>query len=493
MKRIIALAVALILTIPLAVAGIAEGRAELGKPFLDFTVTTLEGDTFTLSEALKDHEAVYINLFATWCPPCRREFPDLEGIYARYADSVATIAISVEPQDTPDKLRQFREELGLTLPMAPMGDVDLAAYVEELAAYSIPDSIVIDRFGNLVFFQMGMLPDAEHFERIYRMTLGEGYTESRVWTDFPAPEVNVPYPDDGELSDALNAEGSDLRFASVREEGVFPFEVLREDGRAAAYASNTGITGTTARFEAAFTAREEGALAWDTLYLGDAGLCALKVLLDGETVKTVMGGAPDWLEWAVPVTAGEHRLSVECANVQSTGAIRVGVDDVRLLYGDAARTALEALPDYPVSDVSGIGGIEEARSMDVTANGEALGMPIYLVPGETARVGLDADGTVDPHGALVYVEGPEGQSARVLAELYDEAEGLYIARLSVAGDDGAGDHLYGVYYQPVLDGAEDEVYLINDEEYIDEVIDQYKAQYPGYDWGWIYVERRDEA
>lgn len=44
-------------------------------------MTDSEGKTFTLSEALKDHEAVLINFWATWCDPCKNEFPMLNKVY----------------------------------------------------------------------------------------------------------------------------------------------------------------------------------------------------------------------------------------------------------------------------------------------------------------------------------------------------------------------------------------------------------------------------
>ena len=73
----------------------------------DFTVRCCDGTDFTLSKALEDHELVLINLWATWCGPCRREFPFLQEAWSQNSDKVAVIALSVEPDDTDEVLRDF--------------------------------------------------------------------------------------------------------------------------------------------------------------------------------------------------------------------------------------------------------------------------------------------------------------------------------------------------------------------------------------------------
>ena len=119
-KKVILILLAL--TLFLAVSASAEEESPLlGKPFPDFTVTDTDGNTLTLSEALKDHEAVLINFWATWCGPCRNEFPAINKVYEEYKDRVAFIALSKEPKDTNEIISSFRQENGLTLPMGRTG------------------------------------------------------------------------------------------------------------------------------------------------------------------------------------------------------------------------------------------------------------------------------------------------------------------------------------------------------------------------------------
>ena len=113
-KSMIILLLALLLCFCTAAA---ENTEILGQAVPDFTAEDTEGNTFSLSEALKDHEAVLINIWATWCPPCRQEFPDLNEAYEQYKDRVAFIALSSERNDTLSVIADFRTENGITFPM----------------------------------------------------------------------------------------------------------------------------------------------------------------------------------------------------------------------------------------------------------------------------------------------------------------------------------------------------------------------------------------
>ena len=96
MKKTLCLLLAFSLLCAALPALASNNAAALGQPFQDFSVTTIDGDTFTLSKALQEYEAVYLNIFATWCPPCAMEFPFMQTAYEEYGDRVAMIAISIE-------------------------------------------------------------------------------------------------------------------------------------------------------------------------------------------------------------------------------------------------------------------------------------------------------------------------------------------------------------------------------------------------------------
>ena len=124
-----------------------EGEADvLGKPFPDFTVKDTKKNEFTLSEALKDHEAVLINFFASWCGPCIRELPLLNELYKQYGDRVAFIGLDFEPDDTLLDIAEIRIENKVPFPMSKTAGTGLNEY---LGVFRLPQTVVIDRFGNL--------------------------------------------------------------------------------------------------------------------------------------------------------------------------------------------------------------------------------------------------------------------------------------------------------------------------------------------------------
>lgn len=190
MKKILMILMAVVLLLAAGTAA-AEGTELLGNPFEDFTATDTEGNDFNLSEVLKDHEAVLINFWATWCPPCQNEMPHLQKLWETYGDRVAMIALSTDPADTTEKIAAFREEYGITFAMGRDEDQALSS---RLNASGIPDTVIVDRLGNVGFYRVGTFFTYEDLERTVTPFLGEGYTETRVLKDIPKDSATSALP-----------------------------------------------------------------------------------------------------------------------------------------------------------------------------------------------------------------------------------------------------------------------------------------------------------
>lgn len=189
MKKLVSLFLALLLCCGIA---LAEDNGILGKAFPDFTVTDVDGNTFTLSEALKHYDAAVINIWATWCGPCRMEFPFLNEAYQKYGDRVAFLSLTAYEDDTNDVIAAFRAENGLSIPMGRDKGGKLAYYIN--GAASVPATVVVDRFGNAVFFHGKCFKSTREVTCVLDAVLGEGYTESVVLTDIPEPDATAAFP-----------------------------------------------------------------------------------------------------------------------------------------------------------------------------------------------------------------------------------------------------------------------------------------------------------
>ena len=119
-----------------------------------FTLAALDGQTYHL-DALRGR-VVLLNFWATWCPPCRREMPDMEKLYQRFAQKgLLVLAVSDEERDT---VTGFLAKQNYTFPVLldPGRKVHSAFNVE-----GIPKSFLFDRGGKLVAQAIDMRTEAQ--------------------------------------------------------------------------------------------------------------------------------------------------------------------------------------------------------------------------------------------------------------------------------------------------------------------------------------------
>jgi peroxiredoxin len=107
-----------------------------------FTLSDLQGNSWTLKNLRG--KVVLVNFWATWCPPCRKEMPDLDALYQRFKDQgLVILAISDEPAD---KVAPFIAEHPYTYPIL----LDPGQKVhQEFVVQGIPKSFIYDREGRL--------------------------------------------------------------------------------------------------------------------------------------------------------------------------------------------------------------------------------------------------------------------------------------------------------------------------------------------------------
>jgi len=125
----------------------------------DFTLSDLQGKTWNLKD--QRGKVVLLNFWATWCPPCRKEMPDLEALYSRFKDKgFVVLAISDEEAA---KVRPFLAERNITYPVL----LDPGRKVhEQLEIEGIPKSFVYDRDGKLVAQSIDMRTQRQFLEML---------------------------------------------------------------------------------------------------------------------------------------------------------------------------------------------------------------------------------------------------------------------------------------------------------------------------------------
>lgn len=129
----------------------ATTGVKVGELAPDFTLTDLEGSPFRLSDLRG--KVVFINFWATWCPSCRAEMPEIEAIHQEYRDR-GVVVVGVDILETEDKVRQFVRQGGYswTFVIDTTGEVS-SKY--EVAA--IPTSFFIDREGIIRAVNIGAM------------------------------------------------------------------------------------------------------------------------------------------------------------------------------------------------------------------------------------------------------------------------------------------------------------------------------------------------
>jgi thiol-disulfide isomerase/thioredoxin len=133
--------------------------AEVGAPAPDFTVVLLNGGSFSLGDHLADDgRPLVVNLWASWCPPCLEEIPDISDFAASH-DEVAVIGVAVE--DVREDSEAFAAELSPSYPLAFGGKEFRDAY----PSVGLPATFIIDPDGNVSSIVNGIV-DQESLEEL---------------------------------------------------------------------------------------------------------------------------------------------------------------------------------------------------------------------------------------------------------------------------------------------------------------------------------------
>jgi peroxiredoxin len=141
----------------------AEGPSKSHAP--DFTLATADGGELSLGDLRR--QVVLLNFWATWCPPCKEETPDLNALYETYGAEHDFTVIGVNLEESADLVQAFAAEYGVTFPL--LLDRDGAVTNGLFAVRGLPMSLIIDREGMIRDVWQGRIAREAMLARLQRV------------------------------------------------------------------------------------------------------------------------------------------------------------------------------------------------------------------------------------------------------------------------------------------------------------------------------------
>ena len=154
------------------------GPVEVGTRAPDFVARDMEGNRVSLADLRG--EVVLLNVWATWCPPCREEMPSMQRLYRQLGpEGLKVIAVSIDAEagrfdisgNRGGNVEEFVDRMGLTFDIwrNPDGSIQ-----QTYRTTGIPESFVIDRNGYIVKKDIGaVIWDTEERLESFRRLLGQ--------------------------------------------------------------------------------------------------------------------------------------------------------------------------------------------------------------------------------------------------------------------------------------------------------------------------------
>jgi thiol-disulfide isomerase/thioredoxin len=129
----------------------APHAPEIGKPAPEYKAVSLSGDSVSLAQMRG--RVVLLNVWATWCHPCREEIPVLQALHQQYASSgLSLVGVSVDARGEEDTIREFANDFNMTYLLWLDPDERVQS---TFLAIGVPATFLIDRNGILRWRHVG--------------------------------------------------------------------------------------------------------------------------------------------------------------------------------------------------------------------------------------------------------------------------------------------------------------------------------------------------
>jgi cytochrome c biogenesis protein CcmG, thiol:disulfide interchange protein DsbE len=134
-----------------ACAEIDTRQGQVGERAPEYAAVTLEGDSVFLADL--EGSVVLLNVWATWCAPCREEIPALQELHERHhAEGLRVVGVSVDGRREGDNVRRFADSFGVTYAIWHDPDDRVGSRFRSIG---VPTTVLIDRGGTIVWRHLG--------------------------------------------------------------------------------------------------------------------------------------------------------------------------------------------------------------------------------------------------------------------------------------------------------------------------------------------------
>lgn len=128
----------------------AEKISEASAPTYEMELYNIKGETLTLKDL--EGKVVFMNFWATWCPPCIAEMPSIQVLYDKFKDDKEVVILTVEVEGKTQKANDFMKNKNMSLPVY----FPNSAIPREFFKGSMPTTIILDKKGNIAHTTLGM-------------------------------------------------------------------------------------------------------------------------------------------------------------------------------------------------------------------------------------------------------------------------------------------------------------------------------------------------
>ena len=270
---------------------ISTATLGLGDVMYDFTITTPEGESYTLSDILKEKKMVLLNFWYTTCSWCVTEFPIMAEAYEQYKDEIEILALNPLGEGNA-AVKSFKEQHALPFPTAECP----TSWSQVFGISGYPTSIIVDQYGVICVVEAGAITSLRPFVSAFEHFTADDY-EQKLCPNGVSDLVtqikpNVTMPSSDEIAAVINKGEIEVTYRAEDGEGAeytWPFVIGEKGGENCIYAPNSGIEDSYAIIYADVTLKKGQALKVDYLASTEKGCDIMYVIVNDEPIFNISG------------------------------------------------------------------------------------------------------------------------------------------------------------------------------------------------------------